>query len=201
MKKYTIALILILPFVLNLKIYKYKIADGLPPCVESGRYFDMGKFTIGFSSDRHNKPVSGAIELSGIEFVNYVASLGITELQAQNKLTQIKKMYDEIVETPNFSGTFLGKEVHTKEDVNRVTSEHIANLQGGREDQLKMIGDILCLLLAYQGKITFAEAGIASVTNMASADTYVTNLYQSVWLERNNIRQQAKQYIIDNNLQ
>lgn len=221
---YITVLMLILPFIINANIYKYKI-NQQPQGIESGRYFDNGGISIGFSRQKLGTSIAsleieGYEELTEQQYVDYVKAVNVEKdgialtidekgTVAVRLLEDKKKQFGEIVEPiPTPVGQFRGKNVYTKKDVQRIAMEDIANSFSAREgnvdrvgDQLKIIGELISLLLAYQGKITFSQCGIQGVIDTTSADSYVSDLYNTLWSQRNSIRQQAKQFIIDNNLQ
>ncbi|MCF6147261.1 MAG: hypothetical protein E3K37_01235 [Candidatus Kuenenia sp.] len=221
-KYYFIVLILVLPFIVNMKIYKYKISQS--PNIDSGRYFDNGDISIGFSRQKigASSPsllLDGYEELSEQQYIDYVKlaevekdgialSLSEKENIAVQLLESKKKQFGEIIEAiPLSVGQFRGRDVYTKKDVQRIAREDIANLFATREDnedkvgaQLKTVSDLILLLLAYQGKISFAQCNIQGVVDTISADAYINNLYATLWAQKTEIKLEAEQFIAANNL-
>ena len=204
----------IVPFLVNAKIYKYPIAETLPSCVESGGYFENGGIAIGFSC-------TAAInekypELTESEYIDYIKTLNLykdkspmTAAQKENWANSLlidkKKQYREIVDVvPTPVGVFLGKTIHTKEDVTKAAnaklSADIRELIGDNDtisSKIKLINNVLVLVLAMQGTITYEQANIDGIGSAASASAYIQGLYNSLWSKRNDYEQQAKQFILE----
>lgn len=99
-----------------------------------------------------------------------------------------------------YSATFEGHKVESKKDVESVTSYKTTQLFGTQGDQITMVAEMVALLFAYQGIISFSDVGIAGVTDKPSADAYVQGLYSTIWMQRNALKEAAKKVITDNDL-
>lgn len=108
---------------------------------------------------------------------------------------------------PQLKGEFLGKQIYNVKDVKKAVAEEIAAVFSASTDsgdkvadQLKLVCDILALLCAKEGWVTYAQAGIQGVTDEAQAVTYITNNLIPLLNQRNALRLQAKQFIQNNGL-
>lgn len=104
-------------------------------------------------------------------------------------------------------GEFLGKKIYHARDVKQAVAEEIATMFAASTnsgdkvaDQLKLVCDILALLCAKGGWVTYAQAGIQGITSEAEAVTYINNNLVPLLNQRNNLRQQARQFIQDKGL-
>lgn len=204
----------LVPFILNAKIYKYPITETLPSCVESGGYFESEGIAIGFARDSGDN--TSVPELTEAEYIEYVKILGLhkdgilmsaseKESWASATLTDKKRQYGEIVDVvPNPVGIFLGKIIRTKQDVsgavNAKLSENIKSITGSGDstsNKIQLINNVLVLVLAMQGTITYEQANIAGILNTASATAYIQGLYNSLWSKRNDYEQQAQNFITE----
>ena len=100
---------------------------------------------------------------------------------------------------------WAGKSIMQK-DVKQVVAEEIATMFAASTnsgdkvaDQLKLVCDILALLCA-KGVGNVCEAGIQGITSEAEAVTYINNNLVPLLNQRNNLRQQARQFIQDKGL-
>ena len=108
---------------------------------------------------------------------------------------------------PQPKGEFLGKKIYHAREVKQAVAEEIATMFAASTDsgdkvadQLKLVCDILALLCAKEGWVTYAQAGIQGVTSEAQAITHIANNLVPLLNQRNVLRQQAKQFIQDNGL-
>lgn len=104
-------------------------------------------------------------------------------------------------------GEFMGKKIFHASDVKKVVAEEIATMfatpigSGDKvADQLKLVCDILALLCAKEGWVSYSQAGIQGVTNEAQAITHITDNLVPLLNQRNSLRQQAQQFIQNNGL-
>lgn len=112
---------------------------------------------------------------------------------------------DPVPEQPK--GEFMGHKIYHARDVKQVVAEELttmfaASTDSGDKvaDQLKLVCDILALLCAKEGWVSYPQAGIQGVANEAQAVTYITDNLVPLLNQRNTLRQQAKQFIQDNGL-
>ena len=202
----------IVPFLVNAKIYKYPVTETLPVCIQSGGYFENAGIAIGFSQKLEVS--ANAFELTELEYIDYVKACALhkdgnlmtaseKEVWANSLLFDKKKQYGEIVDViPIPVGTFLGKPIITRKDVSRAVntklSEDTRKLIGDDDtisSKIKLINNVLVLVLAMQGTITYEQANIDGIGSAASASAYIQGLYNSLWSKRNDYEQQAKQFI------
>ena len=108
---------------------------------------------------------------------------------------------------PQLKGEFLGRKIYHARDVKRAVAEEISTIfaaptdSGDKiADQLKLVCDILALLCAKEGWVSYAQAGIQGVLNETQAVTYINDNLVPLLNQRNSLRQQAKQFIQDNGL-
>lgn len=97
-------------------------------------------------------------------------------------------------------GKFKDAECNSKADVEAAVSVEVMRTLGSQDKQLKLIGDMIALLYAYQGVIPFGSVGIPGVTDKATADAYVLNTLITLWSPMLALRTEADNYIKDNNL-
>ena len=117
---------------------------------------------------------------------------------------------DDVLPSPQIiqpKGEFLGKKIYNAKDVKKAVAEEIATIfatptdSGDKvADQLKLVCDILALLCAKEGWVSYAQAGIQGVTTETQAITYITDNLVPLLNQRNSLRQQAKQFIQDKGL-
>ena len=104
-------------------------------------------------------------------------------------------------------GEFLGKEIYTAKDVKNVVAEKIADMFAATTnsgdkiaDQLKIICDILALLCAKEGWVSYPQAGIQGVSSEAEAFAYIKDNLIPLLDKRNALRGEAKQFMQDKGL-
>lgn len=95
---------------------------------------------------------------------------------------------------------FKGADCSTKADVEAAQSVETMKIIGNQGDQLKLMGEMVALLMAYQGVIGFDQAGVEGVTDEPSARAYILNILAIKWLPILSVRQEAEQFIMDNDL-
>lgn len=167
----------------------------------NGGYYFQNKETnkiIGFTL---NKTYQGTItaELSEKEYLDYVCSIKIMrngiEMSDENK---IKLAVALLEEKKNPKLLFLGQEVKNIDDVKRIAKERISGLLSDKLDNNEL--NLIMLLFAYSGKVQFNQTGIQGVNSQLEADNYLTNFYNNTIKKINSIKNQARQFIQDNNL-
>ena len=108
---------------------------------------------------------------------------------------------------PQPKGEFMGRKIYHARDVKQAVAEEIATMfaaptnSGDKvADQLKLVCDILSLLCAKEGWVSYPQAGIQGVSDEATAVAYINDNLVPLLNQRNALRQQAKQCIQDNGL-
>lgn len=168
----------------------------------NGGYYFQDKETdeiVGFTL---NKTYTGTItttELSEKEYLDYVCNIKIIrngiEISDENKARLASILLEE---KRNPKLLFLGQEVKNINDVKRIAKEKISELLSDKSENNEL--NLIMLLFAYSGRVQFNQTGIQGVSTQLEADNYLTNFYNNTIKKINNIKNQAKQFIQDNNL-
>lgn len=184
----------------TVRIYQHS-KDKLDYNNMNGGYYFQNKETneiVGFTL---NKLYQGTItinELSEKEYLDYVCSIKMirngTEISNENKTKLASALLEE---KKNPKLLFLGQEVKNADDVKRITKEKVGELLSDKLENSEL--NLIMLLFAYSGKIQFNQVGMQGVSTQLEADSYLTNFYNNTIKKINNIKNQAKQLIQDNN--
>jgi len=185
------------------KIYKLKDID-----TESDkRYFNGGLYfyrsdtgdVVGFTLDSDYTGNKG-IEITESEYLNYVESFPLTHKKIELTIKQKRALATNILisKQNKIFLYFLGKEVETAEEVRKIAKERTSDLLSDKLENNEL--NLIMLLFAYSGKVQFNQTGIQGVNSQLEADNYLTNFYNDTIKKINNIKNQAKQFIQDNNL-
>ena len=184
----------------TVRIYQHS-KDKLDYNNMNGGYYFQNKEPneiVGFTL---NKLYQGTItinELSEKEYLDYVCSIKMirngTEISNENKTKLASALLEE---KKNPKLLFLGQEVKNADDVKRITKEKVGELLSDKLENSEL--NLIMLLFAYSGKIQFNQVGMQGVSTQLEADSYLTNFYNNTIKKINNIKNQAKQLIQDNN--
>lgn len=182
----------------NMKIYRYYDWK-TPKCADLWRGYYLDKTTrevIGFGGTSTTAN-DGATEISESEYYKWVKHVGGNGTEAASLLAKLSSLA---------TTDFYGLKVTTAQEVDVMAQEKISALfsdPAGKlstvEYQIKLISQMVVILLANQGVISYADTGINGVIDKASASEYVLNLLP-LWLQASTIKTNAELFIKDNNL-
>lgn len=186
-----------------MKIYKYYEYRN-PKCVDLYKSLFYNKQTreiIGFGND-NTVIEEGVTEISEDEFILWVENNEGTQKEAKDLLTKLKNL------TKPSTLKLDNKIFVTVNDVLIATANRTSNLFSDptgllspERYQIKLMSQMLAILFAYAGTITYPQIGISSITDKASADAYITTNLLPLWLQSFQIQAEAAKYISDNKLE
>ena len=185
------------------KIYKFKNAylESEEKNCNGGLLFykqETGEI-IGFTLDKTYTGNNGS-EITTNEYLDYVESLRLTrkeiELTSEEKRTLANNIL--VSKQNKILLYFLSEEVESADDVRKIAKRKIGELLSDKLDNNEL--NLVMLLFAYSGKLQFNQTGIQGISTQLDADNYLTNFYNNTIKKINNIKNQARQFIQDNNL-
>ena len=182
-------------------IYKCNRSESGRNNMNGGYYFQNKEINeiVGFTLNKTYTGTITVIELSEKEYLDYVCNIKMvrngTEVTDENKT---KLAYSLLEEKRNPKLLFLGQEVKNADDVKRIVKEKINELLSDKLENNEL--NLIMLLFAYSGKIQFNQVGIQRIDSELEANNYLINFYNNTIKKINSIKNQARQFIQDNNL-
>lgn len=154
---------------------------------------------IGFTLDK-NYTGNNGVEITINEYLDYVESVKLTRRKIELTSEEKRVLANNIlISKQNKILLYLfNEEVEGANDVKRIAKEKISELLSDKLENNEL--NLIMLLFAYSGKLQFNQTGIQGVSTQLEADSYLTNFYNDTIKKINNIKNQAKQFIQDNNL-
>ena len=186
-----------------MKIYKYYEYQN-PKCTNLIKGLYLNKQTqemIGFGSD-DTVVEKRVTEISEQDFIDWAIDNGGNQKEAENLLIKLANLSDK--STPKLNNKIFV----TAKDVLVETSNRVSNLfsdptgmTSAEGYQIKLMSQMIAILFAHAGTITYPQVGIPAITDKASADSYVTTNLLPLWLQTFQIKAEAEKYISDNKLE
>lgn len=154
---------------------------------------------ISFTLDKDYTENNG-VEITTNEYLDYVESLKLTKKKIELTSEQKRNIANNILASLQNKVFlyFLDEEVKSADDVRKIAKKKINELLSDKLDNNEL--NLIMLLLAYSGKVQFNQTGIQGISTQLEADNYLTNFYNNTIKKINNIKNQARQFMQDNNL-
>ena len=183
-----------------LTIYKYHDSKK-PRCanIATGQYLNMEThFEIGFGDD--SLPADPTVSvISPEDFAAWVIASGGTQKEADDLLLKLESLSHKKID-----GKVLTKKRDVILNASRKSAALFSDPKGvltPMEFQVRLISQVISILTAYVGIIDYKDVGVLSITDKASADSYVTTNLLPLWLQTFQIKAEAEKYISDNKLE